>query len=303
MSSLLICLFAACFASLANLFFRKGSGCSTEKSSYNYYLLFFYLTSFLLSFLLSPSKEFSSFDPVMFSIGCLVGFLNIVVMWLTAQALLSGPAGLTFTFQNASGIFPGIILFCLFGPLFGFQISLFQVIGISLVAWGLFLGSKNKQNDLPLSGKWLKYALGCFLLQIFALSLIHWRCLLFASNVPTHVLIPWNLSECADAWFLPGQFGFAFFIQLAIVLYERKLFKPLEATYGALGGTANGIASFCLLISTRVAFPFEKALIFPCFAAATMIICNLWANRLYQERFNLAANCYCATGIFLGSLT
>ncbi len=302
MNSLLICFFASCFAATANLLFRKSSESSLEKKSYNYYLLFFYFSSLALSFVLSPSKDLSLFNPIMFLVGGLVGMFTVFMMWLTSKALLTGPAGLTFAFQNASGIFPGVLLFGLFGPLFGFQLSYFQIIGMGFVALGLFLGSTKGRNENPISKTWLKYAVGSFIVQVFALSLIHWRCLLFAGDIPDHVLIPWSLNECTDAWFLPGQFGMAFLIQLGIILYERRTLKPSEAAYGLLGGIANGATSFCLLISTKAALPFEKALIFPCFAAVTMILCNLWANRLYREPFNFAANGYCAFGILLGSL-
>ena len=130
--------FSASFASISNLFFRKSSERSFQ-NGYNYYLLFFYFTSLMVSFLIIPSKEPESFNPIMFGIGCVVGAMNMIMMWLTSQALLTGPAGLTFAFlQNVSGIFPGIILFSLFGPLFGFQISVFQIIGMGIVLWGLF---------------------------------------------------------------------------------------------------------------------------------------------------------------------
>lgn len=299
MNSLLICFFASSFASIANLFFRKG----TEKGEFQYYLLFFYLASFVVSFSFFPSLDFSSFHPAIFFVGCVVGCLNMWMMWLTAKALLIGPAGLTFAFQNASGIFPGLILYSLFGPLFGFEISFLQIVGMVLIIWGLFLGSASKQKDQLSSLRWLKYALGCFIVQILALSLIHWRCLFFADDLPSHHLIPWKISESCDVWFLPGQFGTTFVFQLAIVLFTRQQdVKTKDILYGACGGIVNVIASFCLLFSTKIASPFEKVLIFPCFAATTMILCNIWANRLYQERFNWAANCCCVTGIFLGSL-
>lgn len=303
MNALLVCFFAACFAAIANLFFRKSSEGSSEKNCSGYYLLFFYFISFVVSFFLSPSTEPAPFSPIMFSLGCLVGILNVSMMWFTSRALLTGPAGLTFAFQNASGVFPGILLFTLFGPLFGFQMTFFQIMGICLVVGGLFLGSASRQKENSVSIRWLKYAFGCLVIQIFALSLIQWRCLLYASHVPAHYLIPWNLPECSDAWFLPGQFGTAFFLQLGmILLFEKKVFVLREASYGALGGFANVASSVCLLISTKTALPLEKGLIFPCFAASTMILCNIWANRFYEERFNVAANCCCASGIFLASL-
>ena len=95
----------------------------------------------------------------------------------------------------------------------------------------------------------------------------------------------------------------AFFLQLGVVwVYEKRLCSLSETTFGAFGGVTNAFSSFCLLIATKVALPLEKGLIFPCFAAVTMILCNIWANRLYQEQFNFKATCCCVIGIFLGSL-
>lgn len=301
MNSLLLCFIAAGFASISNLFFRISSQRSQQESTNNnYYLLFFYLTAFSVSILLYFFRGRVPFDPIALGIGCLVGALNMFMMRLTAQALRSGPAGLTFAFQNASAVFPGIILFSIFGTSFGFQITLFQIIGMGIIICGLFLGSTKNQKASSASLLWLKYAVGCFLVQIIALTIIHWRCLLFANGIPDHPLIPWNLDEGSDAWFMPGQFGTALILQLGRVAMKRKrLSTSSEAGYGCLGGLATVTASLCLLLSTKAALPIERGLIFPCFAAAVMILCNIWANRIYRERFDIAANGYCTTGIFL----
>jgi hypothetical protein len=358
MNALLICLLAAVFAATANFFFRKSSEAAGAKSNFHFYFLVFYFTSLVMSLALSRSGEPAPFDGVMFCVGCFVGVLNMAMMWLTSRALLAGPSGLTFAFQNASSIFPGLLLFGLFGPHFGFQVSFVQVIGMGLVILGLYVGAAktatftNSSQDLGERGKagskrsglteegmakamsdeedrsgeaaadqipdefvkgaatgeasslrWLKYALGCFFFQICALTMTQWRCLLFTTEIPLHTLIPWSVPQCSDAWFLPGQFGTAFLLQLAIFLiFERPPRITLEGAYGALGGILNFFNSFLLLLATKAALPHEKGLIFPSFAVATLILCNAWAYKVYKERFNMASNFLCSMGIFLGSL-
>ena len=44
------------------------------------------------------------------------------MMLLTTRALQNGPAGLTFAFQNPSAVFPGMILFILFGIRYGLSL-------------------------------------------------------------------------------------------------------------------------------------------------------------------------------------
>jgi hypothetical protein len=297
MNALIFSIFAAIFAAGANLFFRK-SGDASAKKDYNLYLLMLYLTSLIIACLLIPYKGWPEFNPVLFSIGAFVGILNMGMMWMTSKALQRGPSGLTFAFQNASAIFPGILLFGLFGPLFGFSISFIQCVGMGIVLWGLFYGQGKGQWE-----GWLKFALGSFILQIGTLTVIHWRCLLFNQNIPSHGLIPWNFAECDDAWFLPGQFIVAFLLQLGMVLKEGKReWMGRELIYGLSWGVLNGLNSLCLLVATRIALPYEKGLIFPFFAIFTMILCNSWANRIYRERFNFGSNALCSLGILIASL-
>lgn len=298
MNALIISFLASVSASTCNLMFRRSSHHHVSKG-YNYYLLTYFIVSFIFTLWLSPTVEKGPFDLTVFSLGCIVGALNMSMLWCTSRALSIGPSGLTFAFQNSSGIFPGIVMFLIFGPAFGFNMTISQLLGMLLILFGLYLGASNG----PISSKWLKYAISCFLLQIFAFSLIHWRCLLYANDLDSHVLIPWNLSDCSDAWFLPGQFATAMLCQLGIVLFkERRFWHSSELFYGSLGGITNAIASLCLLIATKISLPLEKGLIFPIFAASTVILCNSWAKFLYQERFNLQANACCVLGIILGSL-
>ena len=107
------------------------------------------------------------------------------------------------------------------------------------------------------------------------------------------------VSEADDVWFMPGLFGASFVIQAVAFLRANKKFQANEALYGCLGGLANFSSTCLLLLATKLALPFEKGILFPCFAVGAMIFCNIWANRLYKESFNFKTNALCSFGIFM----
>lgn len=301
MNSLFFALLAACCASLSNWLYRKNSSYLAGPQNSNGYLLFFYLFSFIFSLTLDRNIWTEPVSWIIIAIGGAVGLLNIVLMLLTAKALKKGPAGLTFAFQNASAVFPGIFLFLLFGSNLGFSCSIIQILGIIFVLFGLFLGAKKESGiKNQTSFKWLKYCLSGFAVQILALTLIQGRCILFGAEQELAFLSNIKIQEAEDIWFMPGMFGTAFCSQLIVFLYEKRRLNLNETIYGCFGGLSNFGSTFCLLLATKFAMPFEKTILFPCFAVATILLCNAWANRLYKEKFNLAANSMCSLGIFLG---
>lgn len=300
MNALLFSLVAAGFTSSASLFFRKNAeNASTSPSGY---LVLFYLLSLVFCFLFYPIGEISV-NFIILSIGISVGILNSILMLLTSQALKQGPAGLTFAFQNASAIFPGLLLFLFLGSDFGFSCSYLQLAGMMLVLFGLFLGAKRESNSpSKASSKWLKYALACFIIQIAALTLIQARCILFDCDQTSGFLANFTVSEHDDVWFMPGQFGASLLMQIGAFLREKRKFELREVFLGSLGGVANFSSTSLLLLATKFALPFEKGILFPCFAVATMILCNIWANKLYHENFNAGTNALCSFGIFMAVL-
>lgn len=303
MNALVFSLLAAGCTCFFSLCFRKNSDHYTDKnSSASGYLVLFYLASFLFCFILYPDLLSSRPHLIMLSMGACVGILNSVLMFLTARALKRGPAGLTFAFQNASAIFPGLILFGLLGSRFGFNYSYLQVFGIVLALFGLFLGaSKATDHSTRSYAVWLKYALACFILQILALTLIQGRCVLFKCHELGSFCAKLSITEQDDIWFMPGLFGAALLIQLMLFFKEGQGLKKHEMLYGSLGGLANFASTAFLLLATKFALPFEKVIIFPLFAISTMVLCNIWANRLYQEKFHVKQNVLCSLGIFLAA--
>lgn len=226
------------------------AGCSPSG-----YLVLFYLFAFILSILFSSDIWKVDINLIILSIGGCVGLLSSTLMLLTSRALKQGPAGLTFAFQNASAIFPGLILFLLLGSDFSFSCSFFQLSGMLLVPFGLFLGTKNESANHPqASSKWLKYALACFIIQIFSLTLIQARCILFDCGQIGGLFSDFTITETDDVWFMPGQFGASFMMQAVIFLRENKSFQKNEIIYGCLGGIANFSSTCLLLLATKFAF-------------------------------------------------
>src|SRR5690606_26495300 len=107
------------------------------------------------------------------------------------------------------------------------------------------------------SSKWLKYALACFIFQIFAITFIQARCILFDYDQVGGLFSDFTLTEADDVWFMPGQFGASFIMQAVIFLRENKKFQKNEVIYGCLGGIANFSSTCLLLLATKIALPFE----------------------------------------------
>lgn len=300
MKSLIFVGLAAGSASLSSLFFRKNSDDVIASSNPNGYLILFYFSAFIFSFLLFPDIWSSKINLITLGIGGSVGVLSSLLMFLTSRALKRGPSGLTFAFQNASAIFPGLIFFLLLGSDFGFSCSYFQLFGMILVLLGLFMGTRKEfSSESKISSKWLKYALAGFIVQIMALVLIQGRCILFDCNDASGFFSDFTISETDDIWFMPGQFGASFLLQASLWLCSRRKLLKSEVMFGSLGGIANFSSTCFLLLATKYALPFEKGILFPSFAVASMIICNLWSMRLYQEKFDFKSNVLCAFGIFI----
>lgn len=289
---------ASCFASLSNFFFRKNS---CTNGSMNAYMSSQYFFSFLVSLIFLKNFNEISWNFVMTCIGMVVGFLNVLLMYLTAVALKKGPTGSVFAFQNAAATFPGLLLFLCFGPAYGYVIGSLQALGMILIIVGLYCFAihspralQNSKNDL----NWLPYALGCFLVQVIALTLIQWRCLLFCENAD-HWLIPITLNEADDGWFMPGFFGSAFILQSLLLISEKKPFRIKDMAYGLSGGVTTGISTLFLVTATKLALPSEQIMLFPSFAVLVIILCSGWAKIIYQERFDVLSHAFCVAGIII----
>lgn len=301
MNSVMFSIFASGSAALSSLSFRKNADKLPDGYGSSGYLVIFYFFAFVLSLIFSSDIWKANVNFIILAIGACVGFLSSTMMLFTSRALKYGPAGMTFAFQNASAIFPGLILFMFLGSDFGYSCTPLQFAGMLLVLFGLFWGAKKETNGTTkTSPKWLKYALACFFFQILALTFIQGRCILFnCGDAAGGVLSDFTLTDADDVWFMPGQFGASFIMQAVIFIRENKKFQKSELFFAGLGGAANFFSTSLLLLATKFALPFEKGILFPCFAVGSMILCNVWANKLYNEKFNLTTNFICSLGIFM----
>ncbi len=302
MNALTFALLSGLCASISNFFFHKSSSDTGPKFNINTYVVFYYLVSFLLSLVICHQIWKVPPKAIVVVLGSIVGIFNVLLMVLISRALRCGPAGLTFTFQNVSSIFPGAILFAIFGSDFGFSFSYLQLIGIVMVLIGLCIGTKNDaENPLSSPRKWLKYALGCFCVQIIALTIMQARSILFDSDTLYNFPSALSITKVEDVWFMPAQFASSLVFQLVICALHKTKPHPSEMIYGSMAGVTNAASTFCILLATQWAFPAEKVILFPCFAVSTIVLCNMWANWIYKEKFNLLANTTCGIGIVLGS--
>lgn len=297
MNTFIVIFMAASTAATANFFFRKGSKNETG------YIINYYLVSFIISFFLFPDVFNTPWSTKAVFLGGLVGVLNFLMMQTLAQALKTGPSGLTFVIQNVGFIFPGVLLFLFFGERFGFEYHLSQFFGMLLVVSGVVLGVLGKKEAAnepkkTINKKWFFFALSSFLIQVVALLIIQWRCLVFTCDMPEHMLIPWTLDPKYDVYFMPAQFGVSLILQFIVYLFKRERLL----NYGIAGGVFNGFSTFLLLLATKVALPWEATILFPVFASCVIVLCNLWASRFFNEKFNIASNLVCVAGVLVSSI-
>lgn len=301
MKLLLFIFLAASFAATSNFFFRKNT---SNNGNMNTYMCSQYFFSLLVSLLFFDSYTQSSWNPTMALIGVVCGILNVSMMYLVSTALKKGPSGPVFAFQNAGSVFPGLILFFIFGPDFGYKVTFFQIFGLLLVLAGLCCFAM-KSPTTPQKNKtyenWVWCALGCFMIQVIGAVVTQWRCLLFCEN-NDHWLIFTQVRETDDVWFLPGCFISAFICQSFLAWLDRKPIQMKDLTYGISGGVTNGISSFIMVTATKIALPAEQTILFPSFAVMVIFLCSFWAKAIYKEKFDYLSHALCGVGIIVSSI-
>lgn len=302
MNSIILIFFSATCAAFSNFLFRK----NIENLGANHtavgYLAVYYFFAICIALSVYPNICIDNVDFLMLTIGGFVGLLNSVMMLLIFHALKLGSSGLTFAFQNASAVFPGLILFMILGSDLGFPYTCFQFIGMIVVIVGLFLGTKEGLSPSSgISRKWLKYILSCSVLQILALTFIQARCVMCECVQKCEFFSANTLSDVSDIWFMLGQFSISFISQTWMLLHEKRRLQKQEILYGSLSGIAFFASTWLLLLATKWALPFEQGMLFPCFSISIMILCNIWAYKLYNEAFNFKTNILCSLGILIAS--
>ncbi len=300
MSAPIMSFCAASCASLSNIFFRKNT--IARHTSNHSYLVWFYLISLISSLSFYPQVFTHTPNFFVVAMGALAGALNIFLMNLTSKALEKGPSGIVFAFQNAGSIFPNPILYLIFGSSFGFLVTPLQIVGLTFVLIGLYMGSKGEPLHGRFSSGWFKYAVGCFLIQVVILCLFQWRVLLYSSHPYSHLLVPYTFGLMDDVWFMPGLFGTALIIQVFFFILEKRKMQKEEILLGSLSGVANGFSTCFLLLATKWASPLQKGLIFPFFTVGIIALSSLISYRYYKEHVDFKAIIICSLGVIVASL-
>lgn len=301
--ALIYAFLASLLASGVNFCLRKNL--EKQKSAQGY-LSSYFLFSLIVSFFFGEVTIPSSFSLLMSSIGTLAGILNFIMMILLAYCVKLGSSGLTFAFQNSASVFPALLLFFLFGESFGFELTNAALVGFGLIILGLFLSTRIEKNHFRNRSRFLKWValiLAVFLIQGTLLVLIQWRTLLFTDHQEGHFLIPWRSSLADDYWFLPGFFFLPTILQLFLfACLERRWISLREFYLGATGGVLNGGATALLFLSTKVAHPIEKMILFPLFSVSVIFLCNLWGRKIYREKIYWPGIVACLLGVLICSL-
>ena len=286
-------------------------------SASGYYSIYFAF-SLLISFLLleikagtfipkQPEKWAFGYSTVMVLAGASAGFLNFLMMGLIARCLQIGPAGLTFAFQSSASVLPSLLLFAFFGAPFGFTLTISVLIGLALIVVGLFV-SAGTTEATPASAvasrrRWFFLVMIVFGIQGAILSIFQWKCLLFLQPLNPHPLLPCTCCPKAEVWFLPSFFFVPVVLQMgSFILTERRMISWREGFLGSLAGLLNGGSTYILLMSIRVATPFEKLVVCPLFSISLILLCNFWAKALYREPINWIGTILCLVGVGISSL-
>ncbi|MBM3183945.1 MAG: hypothetical protein FJZ64_01395 [Chlamydiae bacterium] len=289
---------AGALVACSNLFMRKSidTGGTTKG-----FLVFMMFMSFFASVILDPVRKGAyTWSGEVAVLGAVAGIILITMLLFLGKALEKGPPGFTFSLLSAATVMPGIVMFFLYGTSLGFPYTISHAIGALLVLAGIFWAGKGTAS-LETKRQWILFAIAMFSLHALLLVVFQWRALLLNHNHPEEISSFFTKETIQSAWFLPSMFFTAGVIQLCIYVYtERKWPHPKEVYYGLFGGLANGIGNFFLICATAAARSWENALLFPMYSVMTIILSNLWGQKLYQEKVNWKACQLSAFGLIVG---
>lgn len=298
--AVLLMLFAGGFVSLSNLFMRKSMdrGGTTKG-----FLIFQMAMAFVVACLLNPVKTGDySFNGSIAILGISAGCILAFMLFCLGRSLETGPAGLTFSILNAATVMPAIVMALLFGVAYGFPYTAWHAVGSIFVILGLFLAGRGLQGLLD-RNRWIVFCATMFSLHILLLVIFQWRALLLNLPNPEELVSFFTSEQIKSQWFTPFMFLSAMIAQvLFFIYYEKRWPSRLEAYYGIIGGVMNGLCTYFMIWSTEVAGPLENAVIFPIFSVMTIVLSNLWSQKLYQEKVDWRACQFCVGGLVVGTV-
>lgn len=299
MAIFLMILAGACIA-LANLFMRKSIEYGGSAKGF---LVFQMLLAFCVALLLNPIRtgQYACNSSIV-GLGIIAGCLLALMLFCLGRSLETGPAGLTISVLNAATIVPAVVMFLVWGSSYGFPYTMWHAVGSFIVLFGLFMAGK---SALLLANwkKWLVFCSTMFVLHVLILILYQWRAFLLNMPHPEEIISFFTLEKIQSQWFTPVLFLTATIWQIGLfVRFEKRAPQRQEIAYGVLGGILNGLCTYFMIWATEIAAPLENAVIFPIFSVSTIVLSNLWSQKLYQESVNWRACQFCAFGLIVGTV-
>jgi len=298
--AIFLMIFAGAFISISNLFMRKSidQGGTTKG-----FLVFQMAMAFIIAILLNPVRTGSyESNSSVATLGIIAGCILAFMMFALGRSIEKGPAGLTFSILNAATVMPAIVMALLFGAARGFPYTGWHAVGSALVLFGLFLAGKGLQGMQDRKG-WLIFCFSMFFLHVLLLVLFQWRAMLLNLPHPEELSSFFTAEQLKSQWFMPLMFLAALTIQLFFFIrHEKRWPHSLEMFYGLLGGIMNGLCTYFMIWATEIATPLENAVLFPILSVTTIVLSNLWSQKLYKEPVNWRACQFCAFGLVLGTV-
>jgi len=291
---------AAIFAAMNNLLLRLSLDAGGTSKGYLAVQVMF--SSFVM-ILLNPvcQHDFTWNSPVVL-LGALGGLILGFFFWGLGKTMELGPPGLSIAILNASSLIPALLMFILFGAAFGHEFTLIHALAFVLVVAGIFwAGSTSEAN--PHRKLWIICALFMFALHSLFLAFLQWWAMILNPNLPATPLLPIRIYSPHVQWFMPAIFFVAGLFQWGMLAKnEHRLPSAQETKYGLLGGVLNGLCAFFLILAPQMAAPWENALLFPVYTVGILLVCNLWARKLYTEKVNWKATALCVLGLLIGGM-
>ena len=296
--AIFLMILAGAFVSLSNLFMRRSidQGGTTKG-----FIVFQMAMAAVVAFFLNPVRAGDySINSSIIIFGALTGIVLASMGFFLGKSLENGPPGVTFSMLSSATVFPAIVMALFFGASYGFPYKFWHAAGSFVVLFGLYIAGKGAQES-PNKKKWMVFCLTMFSLHVAVLALFQFRALLLNVADPQTITSFFTSETIRSQWFMPFMFLSACAFQTAVFLYyERRRIRLLEASFGLMGGLANGTGTYFMIKSTELAGPLENALIFPLFSVTIITLSNLWSKQLYQENVNWRACQFCALGLIVG---
>jgi hypothetical protein len=293
-------LIASSFVAASNLFMRRSidAGGTTRA-----FLVIQMAIGFLVAFLIGPVKSgLYEMNGSIAVLGLGAGLVLGAMLLVLGKALEKGPPGLTFSILSGATVLPAIVMALLFGSAFGFVYTVWHGIGSILVVAGLLWAGRGLQG-LQDRTAWVLFSLLMFSLHVLLLVIFQWRAMLHNIPNPEEVIGFFTSEQIRSQWFMPMLYLGGTGVQLVnYLMNEKRVPNSKEWVNGFGGGVANSLGTFFLIQGTELATGLENAVIFPLFSIGTIILSNVWSQRLYQEKVNWRAAQVCALGLLIGTV-